>query len=118
MAKLPSGRVGKSTPRLGLPVVLAIAPAASVRNVPMKAPGLFPGYLTGRRRSTRLTCDWSSDVCSSDLSTRHNIGASIGEKVSVKKVEASEADEIVVSPTEKLAIEGLDEYMLTNYEGH
>ena len=64
------------------------------------------------------TADYGTGIIRIDGSTRHNIGASIGEKVSVKKVEASEADEIVVSPTEKLAIEGLDEYMLTNYEGH
>src|SRR3989338_7899583 len=64
------------------------------------------------------TGDYGTGIIRIDGSTRHNIGASIGEKVSVKKVEASEADEIVVSPTEKLAIEGLDEYMLTNYEGH
>ena len=64
------------------------------------------------------TGDYGTGIIRIDGSTRHNIGASIGEKVSVKKVEASEADEIIVSPTEKLAIEGLDEYMLTNYEGH
>src|SRR5690242_20928816 len=29
------------------------------------APGLF--FFSSRRRHTRLTCDWSSDVCSSDL---------------------------------------------------
>src|SRR5438477_97296 len=29
----------------------------------------IPGFFfSGRRRHTRLTCDWSSDVCSSDLS--------------------------------------------------
>src|SRR3954466_2869491 len=27
---------------------------------------------SSRRRHTRLSCDWSSDVCSSDLSTRLN----------------------------------------------
>src|SRR5438477_6040829 len=26
-------------------------------------------FFSSRRRHTRLTCDWSSDVCSSDLST-------------------------------------------------
>src|SRR5690242_21009976 len=28
-------------------------------------------FFSSRRRHTRLTCDWSSDVCSSDLSRRH-----------------------------------------------
>src|SRR6266480_6802127 len=27
-------------------------------------------FFSSRRRHTRLTCDWSSDVCSSDLSRR------------------------------------------------
>ena len=64
------------------------------------------------------TEDYGTGIIRIDGSTRHNIGAGIGEKASVKKVEAGEADEITVSPTEKLAIEGLDEYMLANYEGH
>src|SRR5438477_8015712 len=29
-----------------------------------------PFFFSSRRRHTRLTCDWSSDVCSSDLATR------------------------------------------------
>src|SRR5690242_21652041 len=28
-------------------------------------------FFSSRRRHTRLTCDWSSDVCSSDLSPEH-----------------------------------------------
>src|SRR5690242_20775800 len=28
---------------------------------------LFLFFFSSRRRHTRLTCDWSSDVCSSDL---------------------------------------------------
>src|SRR6266480_2970924 len=28
-------------------------------------------FFSSRRRHTRLTCDWSSDVCSSDLATSH-----------------------------------------------
>ncbi|MGQ0377074.1 MAG: CDC48 family AAA ATPase [Nitrososphaerota archaeon] len=64
------------------------------------------------------TEDYGTGIIRIDGSTRHNIGAGIGEKISVKKVDAGEADEIIISPTEKLAIEGLGEYMLTNYEGH
>src|SRR5690242_21152974 len=30
---------------------------------------LFFFFFSSRRRHTRLTCDWSSDVCSSDLGT-------------------------------------------------
>src|SRR4051812_50129839 len=29
---------------------------------------IFVFFFSSRRRHTRLTCDWSSDVCSSDLS--------------------------------------------------
>src|SRR6516225_628252 len=32
-----------------------------------KADELAAFFLSSRRRHTRLTCDWSSDVCSSDL---------------------------------------------------
>src|SRR5947207_1317765 len=31
-------------------------------------------FFSSRRRHTRSLCDWSSDVCSSDLSTRRRIG--------------------------------------------
>src|SRR5438477_6296100 len=31
----------------------------------------FLFFFSSRRRNTRLTCDSSSDVCSSDLETRH-----------------------------------------------
>src|SRR5690242_20785095 len=30
----------------------------------------FLFFFSSRRRHTRLTCDWSSDVCSSDLAER------------------------------------------------
>src|SRR5438477_12662973 len=32
---------------------------------------VFFFFFSSRRRHTRLTCDWSSDVCSSDLLFRH-----------------------------------------------
>src|SRR6266480_5539090 len=32
---------------------------------------LFFFFFSSRRRHTRLTCDWSSDVCSSDLRRQH-----------------------------------------------
>src|SRR6266571_543950 len=31
-------------------------------------------FFSSRRRHTRLTCDWSSDVCSSDLDSRSGPG--------------------------------------------
>jgi len=50
--------------------------------------------------------------------TRQNIGAGIGDKISVKAVEAVNAEEIVLSPTEKITAEGLQEYMIYNYLNH
>src|SRR5690242_21464914 len=32
-------------------------------------------FFSSRRRHTRLTCDWSSDVCSSDLPSRPRRGS-------------------------------------------
>jgi ATP-dependent 26S proteasome regulatory subunit len=50
--------------------------------------------------------------------TRHNIGAGIGEKIIIKKVDALEAEQVTLSPIEKLAEEGLQEYMQAYYMGH
>src|SRR5690242_21840242 len=38
---------------------------------------MFFFFFSSRRRHTRLTCDWSSDVCSSDLSNRPESGCQI-----------------------------------------
>lgn len=62
--------------------------------------------------------DYGSGVIRIDGLTRHNIGAGIGEKVTVKLVNAAEAVQIVLSPVEKISVEGLQEYMSTLYEGH
>ena len=62
--------------------------------------------------------DYSSGIIKIDGLTRHNIGSGIGEKISVKKVDAKHAQSIVVSPIEKLSAEGLQEYMQANYDGH
>jgi transitional endoplasmic reticulum ATPase len=64
------------------------------------------------------TQDYGSGIIRIDGLTRHNIGAGIGEKVSVKLVNVVEADQIVLSPIEKMSVEGLQEYMSTLYEGH
>ena len=62
--------------------------------------------------------DYGSGIIRIDGITRYNVGAGIGDKVSAKIVDASEADQVVVSPIEKLIEEGLQEYMSVNYEGH
>jgi len=62
--------------------------------------------------------DYGTGIIKIDGLTRHNIGAGINDKVSIKKVDAKEAEQIVLSPIEKLSEEGLQEYMQTNYDGH
>ncbi len=62
--------------------------------------------------------DFGTGIIRIDGLTRHNIGAGIGEKTSVKIVNAAEAVEIVLSPLEKITLEGLQEYMSSLYEGH
>src|SRR5260370_35995661 len=57
------GCCGRRRP-LHAPVALAPAAARCGRAVP-GPPGRF--FFSSRRRHTRFKCDWSSDVCSSDL---------------------------------------------------
>src|SRR3989344_596679 len=38
-------------------------------------------FLSSRRRHTRLTCDWSSDVCSSDLFAHHGKSVGLGVRL-------------------------------------
>src|SRR6516225_3281486 len=46
---------------------------------------MFFFFFSSRRRHTRLTCDWSSDVCSSDLEAaiRAGIGHDLGARYPV-----------------------------------
>ena len=62
--------------------------------------------------------EYGAGVIKIDGTTRQNIGAGIGDKISIKSVEAFNAEEIVLSPTEKIAAEGLQEYMNYNYQNH
>src|SRR6267378_5012542 len=64
------------------------------------------------------TEDYGTGIIKIDGLTRHNIGAGINDKVTIKKVDAKEAEQIVLSPIEKLSEEGLKEKMQTNYDGH
>jgi len=62
--------------------------------------------------------EYGSGIIKIDGMTRQNIGAGIGDKISLKTVEAVNAEQIVLSPTEKIAAEGLQEYMIYNYLNH
>ncbi|MCY4491179.1 MAG: CDC48 family AAA ATPase [Thaumarchaeota archaeon] len=53
-----------------------------------------------------------------DGTTRQNIGAGIGDKITTRPVEAADAIQIVLSPTEKIHAEGLQEYMAHKYLNH
>jgi transitional endoplasmic reticulum ATPase len=62
--------------------------------------------------------DYGIGIIKIDGLTRHNIDAGINDKISVKKVDAKEAEQVVLSPIEKLSEEGLQDYMQVNYDGH
>ncbi|MGI0102843.1 MAG: CDC48 family AAA ATPase [Nitrosotalea sp.] len=79
--------------------------------------------LVGNRKShTKLwpgsAEQYGTGIIKIDGTTRQNIGAGIGEKISVKRIDAQEAKQVTVSPIEKLSAEGLQEYMQANYIGH
>jgi len=61
---------------------------------------------------------YDSGIIKVDGITRQNIGAGIGDKISVKSVEAVDAEQIILSPTEKITASGLQEYMSYNYLNH
>ncbi|MCV0393296.1 MAG: CDC48 family AAA ATPase [Nitrosopumilus sp.] len=62
--------------------------------------------------------EYGSGIIKIDGITRQNIGAGIDDKISLKSVEAAQAEQIVLSPTEKIATEGLQDYMIYNYLNH
>ena len=62
--------------------------------------------------------EYGTGIIQIDGMTRQNVGAGIGDKITVKAVEAINAEQIVLSPTEKIAAEGLQEYMAYNYLNH
>ena len=62
--------------------------------------------------------EYGTGIIKIDGITRQNIGAGIGDKITIKSVEAINAEQIILSPTEKIAAEGLQEYMIYNYLNH
>ncbi|MDH3360930.1 MAG: CDC48 family AAA ATPase [Nitrosopumilus sp.] len=62
--------------------------------------------------------DYGSNIIRIDGLTRYNIGASIGENLLINAVKGAEAEQIVLSPIEKIHAEGLHEYMSSLYQGH
>ena len=66
------------------------------------------------------TEEYGTGIIKIDGITRLNIGAGIGDKISIKSVEAPNAEQIVLSPTEKLSIdeEQLHNVMIANFQNH
>lgn len=62
--------------------------------------------------------EYGGGIIKIDGITRQNIGAGIGDKISVKPVEAVNAEQITISPTEKINAEGIQQYMIYNYLNH
>jgi len=62
--------------------------------------------------------DYGAGIIKIDGITRQNMGAGIGDKISLKSVEAVNAEQITLSPTEKITADGLQEYMIYNYLNH
>jgi transitional endoplasmic reticulum ATPase len=64
--------------------------------------------------------EYGTGIIKIDGMTRQNIGAGIGDKISIKSVEAADAEQITLSPTEKLSIdeEQLHDVMITNFQNH
>jgi len=66
------------------------------------------------------TEEYGTGIIKIDGITRLNIGAGIGDKISIKSVEAPNAEQIILSPTEKLPIdeEQLHNVMIANFQNH
>jgi len=62
--------------------------------------------------------EYGTSIIKIDGITRQNIGAGIDDKISIKSVEATNAEQITLSPTEKITTDGLQEYMIYNYLNH
>src|SRR5438477_8777988 len=64
-------------------------------------------FFSSRRRHTRLTCDWSSDVCSSDLvqidRTRVEAGQHAGDRGLDQLLVGDRLDRVLADPLEGLA---------------
>ena len=91
----------------------------------MEKLGLRPGdviEISGKRKTVAICWpgyseDAGKGIIRIDGYTRNNAGASIDEKVYVRKVEAKKAAKITLTPTEPLRIEGAEDYLAQLLEG-
>src|SRR2546430_10114938 len=69
---------------------------------------VFCFFFSSRRRHTRFDCDWSSDVCSSDLGTATN-GTDYGSLTGSVTIPADlSSASIVVTPVNDILNEGTE----------
>jgi len=86
---------------------------------------LTPGdviEISGKRRTAAICWpgyaeDSGRGVIRIDGYVRRNAGVSIDEKVTIRRIEAKNAEKIVLAPTESLRIEGAEEYLAQILEG-
>jgi len=86
---------------------------------------LTPGdviEISGKRRTAAIcwpgyTDDSGKGIIRIDGYIRRNAGVSIDEKVTIRKIEAKNAEKVVLAPTEPLRIEGAEEYLAQILEG-
>src|SRR5438477_12989676 len=62
-------------------------------------------FFSSRRRHTRLTCDWSSDVCSNEVILRSAIAAGV-PVIDLRLVCTEEGDYSPLSPIEPSVVGG------------
>ena len=87
--------------------------------------GLTPGdiiEISGKRKTAAICWpgyaeDSGRGIIRIDGYIRRNAGVSIDEKVTIRRIEARNAEKIVLAPTEPLRIEGAEEYLAHILEG-
>jgi len=87
--------------------------------------GLTPGdiiEISGKRKTAAICWpgyaeDSGRGIIRIDGYIRRNAGVSIDEKVIIRRIEAKNAEKIVLAPTEPLRIEGAEEYLAHILEG-
>ncbi|MEM2587158.1 MAG: AAA family ATPase, partial [Candidatus Bathyarchaeia archaeon] len=87
--------------------------------------GLTPGdviEISGKRKTAAIcwpgySDDYGRGIIRIDGYVRKNAGVSIDEKVTIRRIEAKNAEKIVLAPTEPLRIEGAEDYLAQILEG-
>ncbi|MEM2092569.1 MAG: CDC48 family AAA ATPase [Candidatus Bathyarchaeia archaeon] len=91
----------------------------------MEGLDLTPGdiiEISGKRKTAAICWpgyseDSGKGIIRIDGYIRRNAGVSIDEKVTIRKIEAKNAEKVVLAPTEPLRIEGAEEYLAQILEG-